>query len=198
MGRNAEIKNPLVELLAKLLIVSTVALSGCNKKLDNRAFVYTTEVPPSSPVIISPTANASYTTYSSNVRIVGCFKASCNPNTASWTVQASGAGTLSNTSSHFTFDATMLVGETRVFSFTFTNSKGQISTPTTLTILFDSSFQLTPMATLYNGGSSVATPVTSTNAAYKLSVLTTLPSLVNSQIVSSNGYVLTSGALNPQ
>lgn len=198
MAHKGIFRHSLTNSRYKLILVSLVLLCGCNKKLDNRAFVYTSEVPPSSPVIISPTTASSYTSYSSSIKIVGCFKPSCKPNTAGWTVQATGLGTLSNTSTHFTFEADMLIGETRVFSFTFTNTKAEVSSPTTLTITFDGSFELTPLATVFNGGSSVAAPITSTNSAYKLNVLTSLPSLVNSEISSGNGYVLTSGGLNPQ
>lgn len=198
MGIVCKLRNSLAGSRDKLIIVSFVVLCGCNQKLGNRAFLYTQGSPPIAPTLISPGSSGTRIVLQSNVRITGCFKPSCNTNTASWVVQGSGLGTITQTPTHFTFDSTMTVGETRVFSFTQTNLAGDVSPAATLTLTYNASFQLTPSSTLVNSGSGIATPKTSTNLSFVLTVFTTLPSLPNTEISSGTGYLLSSGALNPQ
>jgi hypothetical protein len=173
----------------------SLSLVGCSKKVDGESFVYTAEVTPSAPVLITPTSLPTYTTYSSNVKIVGCFIASCKSNSAGWTVSASGDGTLTFIDTHFTFETTMTIGETRVFSFNLTNSKGVVSPTTTLTVDYDAAFQLSPTGKLSEGGAGFSSPRTSNNTNYRLNHVSSGGGVTESQI-SSGGYVLTTGVLN--
>lgn len=178
-----------------LIILIFLLASACSKKIPGKSFYYKYEMDPTPPVITDPTSSSN-TISLPYVQIKGCFFADCSENAYNWTIQEAGTGTLTMTSSGFTYDATLLVNEVRVFSFTTVNSKGVESVAATITVSYDASVMLLPVATIFHGGISTDSPPANSNG-YKLDFLTLLPSLVNSEI-SSNGYVLSGGGLNPQ
>ncbi len=176
-----------------IVILATACFAvACSEKSKSSGFVFEGEALPTTPVITTP-ATDPYTSFSPNVTIEGCYNINCNP-APKFTIQASGTGSLRTSETGFTFDASMTVGETRVFSFVTVNTKGDVSAAATVTVTYDATVELLPTATLFNGGASGSNRASN---GYVLNFFTSLPSLTENEI-SAGGFVLTSGALNPQ
>ena len=174
------------------LWAALIAICGACGKQSGSSFIFSNEVPPQAPVITAPSSAPSFTTYTSTVRIEGCFNPKCTP-VSRMTVQATGTGQLSMTDSGFKFDADLVNGETRTFSFTATNGRGDVSPSASITITYQALVEIVPQATLYHGGASGSVK---TNGGFVLNYLTTMPSLPAP--ITAGGFVLTAGGLSLQ
>lgn len=174
------------------LWAALLAICGACGKQSGSSFIFSNEVAPQAPVIMSPSSSPTFTTYTSTIRIEGCFNPKCTA-VSRMTVQATGAGQLSSTETGFRFDADLNNGETRTFSFTVTNGRGDVSPAASITITYQALVEIVPQATLFHGGASGSVK---TSGGYVLNFMTTLPSLP--QPITAGGLVLTAGGLNLQ
>ena len=176
----------------KLILAICLLLSACGKD-QSTSFVFTSEAPPQAPYIKFPSTEPSLTVHTSNVRIEGCFNSTCTV-VPRMTFQTSNEGRLSQGNGTFTFEAFLSAGETRQFSFSVANARGDVSPETSITLAYEPSVELIPHGILLTGGASGSGLI---QGGWKLNFLTSLSSLLETG-VQDNGLVLTAGGLNPQ